>query len=451
MNSQSKILLVDDDPDLLRLLDIRLRSEGFETSTATSGKAAITKLDVFNPDLIVTDLRMDGMDGIELFGEINKRAPLLPVIILTAHGTIPDAVDAIQQGVYEFMTKPFVGDDLVHKIKRGLEDVPTTVDKDKGNPEKWRQEIITRSPIMEGLLEQVTLVADSDATILIQSESGTGKELLARGVHHASRRLEQPFNAVNCSAIPENLLESELFGHAKGAFTGAAENYKGLLQATDGGTLFLDEVGEMPLGFQAKLLRTLEERELRPVGSTKTLPFDVRIIAATNRDLEQAVEAGEFREDLYYRLKVINLELPPLRERREDIPLLANAFLAEFANSNNRKAKRFSPEAMDALVKADFPGNIRQLRNVVQQAVALSNAHVIPESLVKRAIKDDSDGLLSLAEARERFERNYLIRVLKIANGNVTHAAKLAKRNRTEFYKLLGRYELDPQSFRSAS
>ena len=304
---------------------------------------------------------------------------------------------------------------------------------------------------MEELLEQAKLVADSGATVLIQSESGTGKELLARAIHKASSRHDGPFNAVNCSAIHDNLLESELFGHVKGAFTGATNDYKGLLQAADGGTLFLDEVGDMPLGVQAKLLRALEEREVRPVGSVRSMPFDVRIIAATNRDLEAAVEQGEFREDLYYRLKVISLELPPLRERREDIPMLANAFLEEFARINNRNARRFSREAMDVLVSADFPGNVRQLRNVVQQVVALSAAHVIPADLVKRAIKGDSGDLLSLAEEKERFERNYLIRVMKISNGNVSHAARLAKRNRTEFYKLLGRYELNPQEFRSAS
>ncbi|RRQ21338.1 sigma 54-interacting transcriptional regulator [Thiohalobacter thiocyanaticus] len=452
MDTQRKVLLVDDDEAPLGSAAARLQAEGYDALLVSDSQSAITGLDAFRPDLIVVGLRLDGLDGIVLFGEILKRDPFLPVIILTRQGAMPDSVDTIRQGSYEFMKKPCVVDELVERTTNLLQTGrDCSVAVKPGKVEAWRSGIISRSPAMEELLQQAKLVADSGATVLIQSESGTGKELLARALHKVSNRNGGPFNAVNCSAIHENLLESELFGHVKGAFTGATNDHKGLLQAADGGTLFLDEVGDMPLGVQAKLLRSLEEREVRPVGSIRSMPFDVRIIAATNRDLEAAVEQGEFREDLYYRLKVISLELPPLRERREDIPMLANAFLEEFARMNNRSARRFSREAMDALVSADFPGNVRQLRNVVQQVVALSAAHVIPGALVKRAIKGDSGDLLSLAEEKVRFERNYLIRVMKISNGNVSHAARLAKRNRTEFYKLLGRYELTPQEFRSAS
>lgn len=453
MDMYRKILLVDGNEAEFRPAAMRLGAEGFDTCMAADSQSAISQLDAFVPDLIVIGLRMDGLEGIVLFGEILKRDPSLPVIMLTPYGHLPDSMDTIQQGSFEFMPKPFVVHELVDKIKATLRAMPGYASKDMNIKEaqEWRRGIISTSAVMEDLLEQSALVADSDATVLIQSESGTGKELLARAIHQASGRSTGPFNAVNCSAIHENLLESELFGHVKGAFTGASDNYKGLLQAADGGTLFLDEVGDMPPGVQAKLLRALEEREVRPVGSVKSMPFNVRIIAATNRDLEKAVDNGGFREDLYYRLKVISLEIPPLRERREDIPLLANTFLKEFAQTNNRRAIRFSREAMDALVSAEFPGNVRQLRNVVQQVVTLSESQVITVGLVKQAIQGDSDALMSLAEERERFERNYLIRVLKISNGNVSHAARLAKRNRTEFYKLLGRYELNPQEFRSAS
>jgi two-component system response regulator GlrR len=303
---------------------------------------------------------------------------------------------------------------------------------------------------MEDLLRQARLVADSDASVLILGESGTGKELLARAIHRASRRSEHAFVAVNCGAMPEPLLESELFGHARGAFSGAVQAHKGLFQAANGGALFLDEIGDMPLALQVKLLRVLQEGEVRPVGATASLPVDVRVISATHRDLEAQRAAGEFREDLYYRLNVVSLKLPTLTERREDIPLLATHFLRRLAERYKKPLLTLAPEAMALLVGAPWPGNVRQLLNLLEQAVALTTTSVIPATLVHGALREDAGVLAPFEEARKEFERDYLVRLLKITAGNVTQAATLAKRNRTEFYKLLQRHHLEPAMFKEA-
>jgi two-component system response regulator GlrR len=303
---------------------------------------------------------------------------------------------------------------------------------------------------MEDLLRQAKLVADSDASVLIFGESGTGKELLARAIHQASRRSERAFVAVNCGAIPGGLLESELFGHARGAFTGAVQAHKGLFQAADGGTLFLDEIGDMPLPLQVKLLRVLQEGEVRPVGSTQAIPVDVRVISATHRDLDAQREQGLFREDLYYRLNVVSLALPSLAERREDIPLLAAHILGKLAERYRKPSSTLAPDAMALLVAAPWPGNVRQLLNLLEQCVALATTPVIPATLVQAALKEDAAALIPFEEARKTFERDYLVRLLKITGGNVTQAAQLAKRNRTEFYKLLQRHRLEPGMFKGA-
>jgi two-component system response regulator GlrR len=450
-NIKPKVLLVDDDVGLLRLLSIRLGAAGYEVDTADSAKKALGRLPSFQPQVVITDLRMDGMDGMELSNVIHERNPSLPVIILTAHGTIPDAVEATKRGVFGYLTKPFDSKELLETVGNAVRLGGKSHDGSEADETAtWRSEIVSRSGIMEELLGRARMVADSQASILIQSESGTGKELLARAIHKASRRCSKPFMAINCSAIPEQLLESELFGHTKGSFTGATENYKGLFQAADGGTLFLDEIGDMPLSFQAKLLRVLQEKEVRPVGSTNAVSVDVRVISATHHDLERAVQNGDFREDLYYRLNVVMLEMPPLRERREDIPLLAAHFLAKVRERSHKHVKGFSPEAMEILVSAPWPGNARQLLNVVEQTVVLSTTPIIPGNLVQKALRDKPGELLSLAEARDRFERDYLVRLLQITEGNVTQAARLAQRNRTEFYKLLRRQHLDPELFRAS-
>jgi two-component system response regulator GlrR len=303
---------------------------------------------------------------------------------------------------------------------------------------------------MESLLAQAKLVAQSDASVLIHGASGTGKELVARAIHRASRRRSAPFVAVNCAAIPEALLESELFGHRKGAFTGATYDHKGLFQAADGGTVFLDEIGDMPSPLQAKLLRALQEREVRPVGAAQSVPVDVRIISATHRNLEERVAAGEFREDLYYRLNVVSLTIPPLSQRPEDIVPLAKHFLAATARRYAKDVRAFAPEALEMLLGAPWPGNVRQLANVVEQTVALATSPVVPAALVGTALKSEPSGLTPLDEAKRTFERDYLIRILRITSGNVTQAARLAQRNRTEFYKLLDRHQLQASMFKGA-
>ncbi|HXF68096.1 MAG TPA: sigma 54-interacting transcriptional regulator [Burkholderiales bacterium] len=442
---RASILVVDDDPDLLRLIEIRLTAAGHAVTTAESAERALARLAVARPQLVVTDLKMGGMDGMALYEAIRAEHPTLPVIILTAHGTIPDAVAAVKRGVFGYLTKPFDPRALLAEVERALA-VAGAAPAAQG--EEWRAEIITRNPAMEDVLAKARLVAESDAPVLIYGESGTGKELLARAIHKASPRRERPFVAVNCGAIPEQLLEFELFGHVKGAFTGATRDHKGLFLAADKGTLLLDEIGDMPLALQVKLLRVLQEKRVRPVGSTETHEADVRVISATHRNLEAEMAAGNFREDLYYRLNVVALQLPPLAERREDIALLANHFLAALAAKYRKTINGFAPEALELLVAASWPGNVRQLYNVVEQSVALATTPLIPVALAQQAIQNQQAEFASFEQARRRFEREYLTQLLKITGGNVTQAARLAKRNRTEFYKLLARHQLDPKLFK---
>ena len=442
-----KILLVDDDKDLLQLIAMRLQAAGYAVTAVESGEAALAALAVARPQMVVTDLRMHGMDGMALFDAIHRDSPSLPVVILTAHGTIPEAVAATRRGVFSFLTKPFEPKVLLDTVAEALK---LSGPAAGGEAEGWRAELITRSSGMEDLLAQARRVAASDASVCIFGQSGTGKELLARAIHRASPRSQAPFVAVNCGAIPEGLLESELFGHKKGSFTGAVSDRRGLFQAAQGGTLFLDEVGDMPLPLQVKLLRALEERKVRPVGSHESFEVDVRVISATHRKLEERIASGEFREDLYYRLNVVKLTIPSLAERREDIPLLANHFLGRLAERYRRGHLAFSPEAMQLLVSAPWPGNVRQLLNVIEQAVALAATEVIPESLVRQALDAPDTALTPLDEARKAFERDYLVRILKITAGNVTKAARLAGRNRTEFYRLLERHALEPGMFKGA-
>ncbi|HFZ1748132.1 TPA: two-component system response regulator GlrR [Klebsiella oxytoca] len=438
----ARLLLVDDDPGLLKLLGMRLVSEGYSVVTAESGPEALRTLSRDKVDLVVSDLRMDEMDGLQLFSEIQKVQPGMPVIILTAHGSIPHAVAATQQGVFSFLTKPVDKDALYKAIDDALEQSAPTTD------ERWRQAIVTRSPLMERLLEQAGMVAQSDVSVLINGQSGTGKEIVAQAIHNASPRRDKPFVAINCGALPEQLLESELFGHARGAFTGAVSNREGLFQAAEGGTLFLDEIGDMPVALQVKLLRVLQERKVRPLGSNRDIDIDVRIISATHRDLPKAMARGEFREDLFYRLNVVNLKIPPLAERTEDIPLLANHLLRQSADRHKPFVRAFSTDAMKRLMAAKWPGNVRQLVNVIEQCVALTSSPVISDALVEQALEGENTALPTFVEARNQFELNYLRKLLQITKGNVTHAARMAGRNRTEFYKLLSRHELDANDFK---
>jgi len=442
-----RALLVDDDPGLLRLISLRLESDGLEVDAADSAEAALGRIAARKPDVVITDLRMEGMDGMALFRRLRAETPSLPVIIITAHGTIPDAVAATREGAFAFLTKPFESADLLRTVHEAL-----APGKGEGHEGKsWREGIVTRSSDMEALLAELELVARTDASVVIRGESGTGKELLARAIHAASPRADQPFVALNCAAVPADLLEAELFGHKKGAFTGADNDRDGLFVQAAEGTLFLDEIGDMPLVFQAKLLRAVQERSVRPLGGSQEISANVRVLSATHHDLEAALSAGEFREDLYYRLNVVSLDVPPLRKRPEDIPLLAEHFLNELqANvSRSKRINSISPEGIRTLVEYNWPGNVRQLRNVIEQVCALCRSGPVPADLIRRALRAEHHALTPLAEARAAFERDYLARVMLVCDGNVSQAARMAGRNRTEFYRLLKRHHLDPDEFKS--
>jgi two-component system response regulator GlrR len=442
--SNGKILLVDDDPGLLRLLSIRLRAERYEVEAVESAHKALGVLHRFRPDLVITDLKMDKMDGIGLLKELQIKSPGLRVVIITAHGTIPDAVTATQCGAFGFLTKPIDKDELMETVERAMK-VSGSADVD----DDWAAEIITRNQKLKEILAQAKMVAATDARVLITGHSGTGKELLARAIHRASPRKDKPFVAINCSAMAENLLESELFGHVKGAFTGATRNHEGLFQSADGGTLLLDEIGDMPMRLQVKLLRVLQEHQVRPVGSTEAVQVDVRVVSATHRDLQTMMRDGGFREDLFYRLNVVNITLPMLDQRREDIPLLVSHFLQQIASEAGQERKVYAPESVELLVTAEWPGNIRQLYNIVRQNVALSRSPVISGELVQSSLGEHAGKLASFTDARDEFTRNYLSQILQITMGNVSQAARLAKRNRTDFYKLLARHDLNPDSFKT--
>ena len=443
------LLLVDDDPDLLRLLAMRLRASGYRVTAVATVEDARTRLGIERFDLVLSDVRLPDGDGLALFDEIRRQRATLPVILLTAHGSIPDAVEATARGAAGYLTKPFDSPVLLAKITEVLRHRSHAASPATARThDDWRTGIISQNTRMRALLDEAHLIAASDASVLIQGESGTGKELLARAIHRASARAAGPFVAINCGAIPEPLLESELFGHVRGAFTGAIQHHSGLIQAADGGSLFLDEIGDMPPALQIKLLRVLQERVVRPVGAVHDQPVNLRVLSATHRDLDSALADGQFREDLYYRINVVRLELPTLAERREDIPLLAEHFLSDLARKYGKTLSGFAPEALHALATASWPGNVRQLHNVVEQVCALTTSPLIPLALVERALRIRPMEALGYAEAKRRFERHYLIQLLKLTAGNVADAARLAERNRTEFYRLLSRHGLSPDLFR---
>ena len=440
---KAKVLLVDDDASLLKLLAIRIESKGYQVTTCESGLAALQILKSHVFDAVITDLRMDEMDGMALHRQLQSRYPALPVIMMTAHGSIPDAVEATKQGIFAFITKPVDKDELFDSLANAIDIHGVNTDE---APSK--SNIVTRSGAMLHLLEQVKLLGPTHVNVLISGASGTGKELLAQAIHQHSQVSNGPFVAINCGAVPGELLESELFGHKKGAFTGAVKDHQGLFQQAQGGTLFLDEIGDMALNLQVKLLRVLQEKTIRPVGFQEEIPIDVRIVSATHKNLPEAIKNQQFREDLYYRLNVVNLKLPPLCERREDISLLAQYFSASIAERMNQNEKHFANDAMHALVRYDWPGNIRQLQNVVEQVVALTPGEVISAHLVLAALDSNEKSVepLSLNDAKKEFERDYVINTLKMAGGNVAEGAKLAKRNRSDFYKLIKKHNIDVDS-----
>ena len=440
-----RILIVDDDNDVLVLFSKWLKAENFDVVTVGSGKDALAQICITRPDLVVTDLIMDEMDGMALLAEIHRQNPLLPVIMLSGQAKIPDAVKATHLGSSAFLTKPIEKKELVSQINKNLH-IANNGKTKKVQP--FGEEIIFRSSKMAELLEQGKAVADGDITVFISGETGTGKEILAKAIHDASSRKDKPFIGVNCGAIPEQLLESELFGHEKGAFTGALTQHEGLFKAADGGTLFLDEIGDMPLNLQVKLLRVLQDFQVRPVGSVRSVSINVRIISATHSNLAKAVKEGHFRADLYYRLNVVPLDIPSLAERPEDIELLLEHYMEKFALKKGEPQKVFSPEALSYLITSSWPGNVRQLINVVDLCATLNKTDIIPLSMVQKALADQGDNFRTLKEAKHAFERDYLISVLQLTKGQVANSARIAGRNRTEFYKLLSTHNLDPVDFR---
>lgn len=441
------ILIVDDDADILNLLEMRLSASGYHVVAADSGQQALSLFNMQPIGLVISDLRMPEMDGFALYTAIHQLNATVPFILLTAHGSIPEAVHATQQGVFSFLTKPFDSKALLELVASAFKITPQQTATDN-EEDTWRASIISGSQQMQSLLSQAKLVAASDASVLIQGESGTGKELLAQSIHNASPRHAGPFIAINCAAIPEALLESELFGHKKGAFTGATRDHQGLFQTANGGTLFLDEIGDMPMSIQAKLLRALQERMIRPVGGTSQIPINVRVLCATHKNLAVEMQEKRFREDLYYRINVVNLEIPSLAARREDIPLLANHFLNILNKKYNKKLNGFAPDALELMIAAPWPGNVRQLQNIVEQVVVLSTTPIVTSGLVQKALQDNISSMITFDTARKNFEQQYLINLMKATQGNVTQAARIADRNRTEFYKILERHQINPALFK---
>jgi len=449
-----KVLIVDDERNMCELLETALRLRGFESVWFTSASAAWTALREAEVDVVLTDVRMPGTTGIELCQQIATELPELPVIVMTAFGSLETAVAALRAGAYDFVTKPVEMDLLAaaleravkqRRLQRQVRQLAETVDH-----RAYFGEIIGDSPAMQRIYTQLAQLAATDTSVLVTGESGTGKELVARSIHRRSRRSAGPFVAVNCAAIPETLLESELFGHAKGAFTDARQERQGLFARAETGTLFLDEIGELPLAMQVKLLRALEERAVRPVGSDREVKIDVRVVSATNRDLEEAIRQQQFREDLYYRINVIQIELPPLRARGTDVLLLAQHFLTTFAENMGKQVHGLHESAAERLLSYPWPGNVRELRNVMERAAALTTNERItsddlPEKIRQHSAPkmvlhgDDPAALLPLAEV----ERRYILHAVEATHGNRTQAAQVLGLDRKTLYRKLKQYGVE--------
>ncbi len=453
--SLAKILVVDDDRNLLELLKLRFESANYEVAVAMKEEDAIeaVKNQIF--DLSIVDLQLIYKDGISLMEEFHLINPEMPVFILTAHGSIESAVEAMKRGAYGYLTKPFDPRDLLLQIERALENQRLNSEikrlRDLLGERYDFANIVARSEKMQKILEIVSQIAKTESTVYIHGESGTGKELIAKAIHLSSERKDNPFIAINCAALPETLLESKLFGHEKGAFTGAIRSAKGLFTQAHGGTIFLDEIGDMSISIQAKLLRVLQERQFYPVGSEKLINVDIRMIVATNKNLEEQVKQGLFREDLFYRIHVIPIHLPPLRERKEDIPPLVEHFLRKFSQLMKKEVKSLTPMAMQKLMLHDWPGNIRELENTIEYAVAMTQQDMITEDFILHTtVPSSQDPIKPLKDARDDYEKTYLIHLLEICEGNVSKAAKLAGRYRADFYDLLKKHGLKIEDFKKS-
>ncbi len=447
-----KILLVDDDADILEVVRARLENEGYAVATAMTADEAEAKARDEAFHLVITDLKLAASDGLELMERLLRVYPDLPVIILTGFGSIEGAVAAIQRGAYSYLTKPFEPKELLLKVRNALEkqrltfqvrNLKTLVEEKYGFAN-----IVGRSEAMVRIFEQIARIARTDFTVRIFGESGTGKELVAKAIHCHGPRQNAPFVAVSCAALPETLLESELFGHEKGAFTDARQSRRGLFALADRGTVFLDEICETPPALQVKLLRVLQEHEFKPVGGERIQKVDVRVIAATNKDLKKEVEAGRFREDLFYRIQVIPLDLPPLRGRKEDIPLLVDHFLRIYGKKLGKTIEGIAPEALQKMMLHDWPGNVRELENKIEYAVAMTQGkRISAEDILFPGAAPEAE-MRGYGEAKDAFEKEYLIRLLNLTKGNLQGAARLAKSQRSHLYYLMNKYHLKPSDFR---
>ncbi len=450
---KGKILVVDDDRNILQVIKMRLVSGGYHVTTTGNAKEALSLAKQEPFDLMVLDLKLDEEDGISLMEDIHHTNPNIPVIILTAYGTIKSAVNAMKKGAYGYLTKPFEGHELLLQIDNCLEKKRLSQEvkslRQLVKKKYGFDNIIGKSETMQKVFEQVTLAAATDSNVYIEGKSGTGKELIAKTLHVASNRKDGPFIALNCAAIPDTLMESELFGYEKGAFTGANKDKRGLFAGASGGTFFLDEISEMSLSMQAKILRSLEEKEFYPVGSRRTVKVDARIIAASNKNLENEVEKGRFREDLFYRIHVIPIKLPPLQERKEDIPILSRHFLQKFSKEMGKDINGFSLNAMQKLISYPWPGNIRELENTIECAVAMTKRDIITQDFILQSQESNPEGLISFKDAKENFEKNYLIQLFELTRGNVSKAAKLAGKYRADVYELVKKYNLKLTDFRN--
>ena len=451
--SKEKILIIDDDASILEVLQMRLKALGYSVSIAKDGDEAKKALFLNKINLVLVDLRLSEENGIELMGDIIKNYPRLPIIIITAHGSIESAVEAMRKGAYSYITKPFRNDDLAMQIKNALEKQRLTQEieylRNQLDERNNFNPIIGKNKQMLEILELVSRVSKTDCNVIIYGESGTGKELIARAIHQNSNRANEPFIATNCGAIPEGLLENELFGHIRGAYTDAHESKEGLFAQADKGSIFLDEISNTSMIFQIKLLRVLQEREIKPIGSTKNRKINVRIIAASNTDLQKAVSDGTFRDDLFYRIHVMPVYLPPLRQRKDDIPLLATYFITEFCKALKKDPLGFSPPALQRMLLYDWPGNIRELRNKIEHAAIVSNKNSIEPGDIFPERNTTTNVFHSYKDAKERFEREYIENLLKANNGNVTNVSKMASRYRADIYKLIKKYNINPEDYKA--
>ena len=447
-----KILVLDDDQNILKVIKMRLEANDYQVTTAIQAQTAVEIAKEEGIDLALVDLKLAGKNGIEVMEELHRINSEMPIIILSAYGTIKSAVEAMKRGAYTYLSKPFDYHDLLLQIKNGLEKSRLSKEvlilRNVIEGTYGFKNVIGKSEKMKKVLAQVRQAAESESSVYIEGESGTGKGLIAKSLHLASSKKDGPFVVINCATIPENLLESELFGYKKGAFTGAAHSKKGLFLQADKGTVFLDEISEMPLFMQVKLLRVLEEKEFYPLGGEKPVKVDTRLIAASNKNLKEEVKKGLFREDLFYRIYVIPIELPPLRERKGDIPLLAEHCFRKFTKQNKKEIKGFSPAVLQKLMLYSWPGNVRELENTIECAVAMATQDIITEDLILPTQTTEVDCLKPLREAKEGFERNYLVQLMELTQGNISRAAKLAGKYRADFYDLLKKYNLSPEDFR---